>query len=242
MNASFVLAAPMLALGVSIAAGQPVSSAPSHVGIAVKVTTLGAAIEVATPVSERINVRAGFSFFTLSHDFDSDGMALAASLKLRSFSTYLDWFPFGGGFHISPGVMLYNGNELRAVATVPPNKRFSLGDAELISNPANPVTGSAAVSFNRVAPSLLIGWGNLVPRGRRRWSIPFEIGVVYSRAPTATLSLRGSACSQNGTNCRSIAADPGLQADLVTQQNKLNNSLSPLKVLPVVSLGFSYKF
>ena len=46
-------------------------------------------------------------------------VSLAAQLKLRSFDAYIDWFPLGGGFHVSPGLMLYNGNEVSAIATVP---------------------------------------------------------------------------------------------------------------------------
>ncbi len=237
-----VLAATVLACGAGTAGAQTVSTSNTHAGVAVKLTTLGAAIEVAVPVHDRVNVRAGFNGFSLSRDFDDEGITLAAQVKLRSFSTYLDWFPFGGGFHLSPGVMLYNGNEVNAIASVPAGRRFELGDQNLISNPANPVTGNAQIGFKKVAPTLLIGWGNLIPRGERRWSIPFEIGLVYSRAPTATLTLGGSACNQNGTNCRSISGDPGLQADLAEQVRDLNSALSPLKVLPVISLGFSYKF
>ena len=124
---AIVFAARMFALGVGVAAAQPVSSPHSHVGVAVKVTTLGVAIEGATPVHDRLNVRAGLDFF-------------------------------------SP------------------------------------------------------------------------------RAPRATLSLAGSACSLNGKNCSSIATDPTLQSELVTEQNKMNDDLSPLKAWPVVSIGFGYKF
>ncbi len=240
---ALVLTATVLACGAGTAGAQPVSTPNTHAGVAVKLTTLGVAIEAAVPVHDRVNVRAGFNGFSLSHDFDlDDGITLAAQLKLRSFSTYLDWFPFGGGFHLSPGLMLYNGNEVNAIASVPAGRRFELGDENLISNPANPVTGNATIGFKKMAPAFLLGWGNLIPRGERRWSIPFEIGLVYSRAPTATLTLGGSACSQNGTNCRSISSDPGLQAELAQQVETLNSDLSPLKVLPVVSLGFSYKF
>ena len=58
----------------------------------------------------------GFSGVSLSHVFEDDGITLDATLTLRSASAHLDWFPFGGGFHLSPGVMLYNGNQMNAVA------------------------------------------------------------------------------------------------------------------------------
>ncbi|MDO8631757.1 MAG: hypothetical protein Q7R41_14815, partial [Phycisphaerales bacterium] len=148
----------------------------------------------------------------------------------------------GGGFHVSPGVMLYNGNEVNIQAFVPSGHTFDLGDDTLLSSATDPITGDGHVAFKKVAPSLTLGWGNIVPRGERRWSIPFEFGIVYSRAPTATLGFGGSACLQNGTNCRKIATDATLQADVAREQDNLNDDLAVLKIIPVVSLGFSYKF
>jgi hypothetical protein len=230
-------------VGLMLGAGSGTAAAQeSHAGIAFKLSTLGAGVDLAVPVGEKVNVRGGFSGLSLNHDFDNDGIDLAAQLKLRSVSAHLDWFPFGGGFHLSPGVMLYNGNEVNATARVPGGETFDLGDESLLSNPANPVTGTFNVSFKKVAPSVMLGWGNIVPRGDRRWSIPFELGVVFSSSPTATLNLSGSACARNGTNCRNIATEPQLQADLREEQDQLNDDLSVLKLIPVLSFGFSFKF
>ena len=237
-----VLAGSTILCAVGPAAAQDVLGPNSHVGIAAKISTLGVGVDAAFPVLDKANVRVGFNMFTLNHDFDNDGITLAASLKMRSLSAYFDWFAFGGGFHISPGVMIHNGNELNAVATVPAGQNFSLGDENLFSNAANPVNGKVRVAFEKVAPSLLIGWGNIVPHGNRRWSIPFELGLVYSRAPTTALTFSGSACNQNGSSCRNVANDPALQADVTREQTYMNSDLSLLKVIPVLSLGFSYKF
>ena len=204
---------------------------------------LGFGADIAVPVGERVNLRGGFNVFGLSRDFDDDGITFAAQLKLRSVSAHLDWFPFGGGFHLSPGVMLYNGNELNADALVPGGETFELGEESLTSDPSDPVTGTVAMSFERaVVPSVRIGWGNIVPRGTRRWSIPFEFGVVFSRAPTAVFSLNGSACASGGTDCRGIATDSQLQADVQKEQEQLNDDLSVIRVIPVISLGVSVKF
>src|SRR5580765_6534586 len=119
-----VLVASMLAAGARTAAAQGEASA----GAAIKVSTLGIGVDVAVPVGERVNVRGGFNTFGLSHDFDQSNITLAARLKLRSIVALMDWFPFAGGFHVSPGVMLHNGNRVDANASVPAGKRFSLGD------------------------------------------------------------------------------------------------------------------
>ncbi len=42
--------------------------------------------------------------------------------------------------------------------------------------------------------------------------------------------------------CRSCPTDPALQADVTREQNNINSDLSVLKIIPVLSLGFSYKF
>ena len=137
--------------------------------------------------------------------------------------------------------MLYNGNQMNAVTRVPVGQSFSLGDLDLTSNPANPVTGTADVVFKRVAPSLMTGWGNVVPR-TKRWSIPFELGVVFSQAPTGTLNLAGSACDQRGNNCRNVASDAELQAEVRKQEAELNDNIDILKFIPVFSIGVAFSF
>lgn len=236
---SLVCGTALLALAPAHALAQ--ASAPKA-GVAFKFGVLGAGVDVAVPVGSKVNIRGGFSGFSLSHEFEDDGLVLDADLKLRSASAHLDWFPFGGGFHLSPGVMLYNGNELQATVRADAGTTFDLGDREYRSNPADPVTGTASVVFNRVAPSVMMGWGNVVPRGGRRWSIPFELGVVFSKAPTATLGLTGSVCDPSGMNCRSVATDAGVQADVRTQEGDINDSIDLLKFIPVFSIGVAFSF
>ena len=213
-----------------------------HGGVGVKLGTLGIGFDGAVPVSDRVNVRGGVNFFNFNHDFDNDGITLAAQLKMRSVHAQVDFFPSNGSFHVSPGLMLYNGNRVEATAFVPPGTTFDLGGEQLLSSPSSPVSGRATVGFKKVAPSITVGWGNIVPRGNRRWSIPVEIGAVFSSAPTAAYTLAGSACLANGTNCRNIASDPRLQADVLQQQADLNSDLSMLKIIPVISFGFGYGF
>src|SRR5690242_14335003 len=151
-------------------AGEASSQTEAHGGVGVKVGTLGFGFDGAVPVLENANVRIGANFFNFNHDFDTDGITLAAQLKLRSVVAQFDWFPTGGGFHVSPGLMLHNGNRVEANASVPAGRQFTLGNDTLVSNPANPVNGNAKVAFEKVAPAVTIGWGNLAS-SRRRWSI-----------------------------------------------------------------------
>ena len=211
-------------------------------GMDVKIGTLGIGFDGAVGVNEKSSVRVGVNFFTYNHDFDNDGITLASHLKLRSVMAQYDFFPTGGGFHVSPGLMIYNGNRVDADAFVPAGQQFTLGGERLMSNPSNPVNGTARVGFEKVAPAVTIGWGNIARRGDRRWTIPVELGVVFSRSPTAVLNLGGSACLQNGTNCRNVATEPQLQADVRQQEANLNDDIEVLKIIPVISFGFGYRF
>jgi hypothetical protein len=212
-----------------------------HVGVALKADALGPGVDAAVAIARTVNLRVGMRALELDRSYQVDGILLDGSVRLRSFSAYLDWFPGGGGFHLSPGVMVYNGNRASADARVPAGERFTIGGTELLSSSMDPVSGTASIDFASVAPALVIGWGNIVPRGGR-WSVPFELGVVYTRAPSTTLALRGTACSMDGDDCRDIARDPLLQARVAAEEASLEDRLAPIKVLPIVSLGVGYKF
>ncbi len=238
MKATVVCACAVLMLltQASLGHAQPAG------GMDVKIGTLGIGFDGAVALNEKSNVRVGVNFFTYNHDFENDGITLAAHLKLRSVMAQYDFFPTGGGFHVSPGLMIYNGNRVDANAFVPAGQQFTLGGERLMSNPSNPVIGSALVDFERVAPAVTIGWGNIARRGDRRWTIPVELGAVFSRSPKAVLNLGGSACLPNGSNCRNVATEPQLQADVRQQEQNLNDDIEVLKIIPVISFGFGYRF
>jgi hypothetical protein len=54
--------------------------------------------------------------------------------------------------------------------------------------------------------------------------------------------LAGNICDSPGVNCRNVATDPAAQANIVSEQNKVNNSMSFFKTYPIISVGFGYKF
>jgi hypothetical protein len=213
----------------------------SSVGIGAKVSLLGIGVEGATPLSSRTNLRGGINLLSYGTTFNTDGVNYAATLQLRSVDALLDWYPFKGSFHVSPGAMLYNGNQLKANTSVPAGESFSLNDAYYMSAPSNPVGGNASLKFGAAAPMVLIGWGNLVPR-TKHISIPVEIGTVFSGAPHTLLNLTGNVCNLDGTNCRTISSDPTVQGNITAQQAKFNKDVNAFTIYPVISIGFAYRF
>lgn len=213
----------------------------STVGVGVKMSMLGPGVQIATPLSQRINLRFGFNMFNYNRTFDNDGISYRGQLNWRSAETHFDWFPFGGAFHLSPGALIYNGNQITANASVPGGSDFTLNHVGYTSDPTNPVTGTGKLDFVKAAPMLLAGWGNLVPR-TKHFGVPFEFGVVFQGTPRTVLNLTGNACDPGGNNCRAISSDPTIQANIQAQQTKISNDVKPFKYYPIISIGFGYKF
>ena len=230
-----------IALLFAVLTSFPTAVAQSGVGLGVKMSTLGAGIEVATQLTDRMNVRGGFNEFRYSRDFDKSGIAYSGELTLRSVTANLDFYVVGP-LHLSPGLLLYDGNRGSASATVARGRTFTLGGVTYLSNPANPVTGNGKLRVNKVAPEFLIGLGNLVPRSGRHFTVNFEFGAVYQGSPSAKLNLNGSVCTSFGTNCVNPGTDPIVLSNIRAEESKLNHDLSPFKFYPVISLGFGYRF
>lgn len=211
------------------------------IGAEVRLSTLGAGAEVGVSLSNRLNVRGGFNIFQYSRSFGHDGITYKGQLNLRSGEAHLDWYPLGHTFHLSPGLLVYNSNGATATASVPGGSTFTLGGTTYASDPANPITGTGKLDFVKASPTAMFGFGNLVPQNRH-FTYNFELGAVFQGSARTKLNLTGNACDSTGLNCVNAATDPTVQQNIVAEQTKINNKLSPFKYYPVISFGFGYRF
>ena len=233
-----------------ISSSATVPSAAAHtrplsgVALGAQVGILGVGFQVATPLASHLNLRGGANFFNYNDGLSSDGINYNANLHFRSVDTSVDWFPWARSFHISPGALLYNGNQVTANAAVPAGGTFTLNDTTYTSSVADPVTGTGSVKFNKAAPKITVGWGNMLPRSGRHFSAPFEIGFAYAGQPKTVLNLAGNACyNYEGQNyCSDVATNTMIQTNLAAQQQKIANDISPARFFPILSSGFSYSF
>lgn len=246
MKAKQLVCALLLSFVISTASAQTdqttLDDAPGHpVGIGFKASTLGAGMDIAVGLTERVNLRGGFNFLSFGKDYDRDGINYDGTLKLRSGEVQIDWFPTGGAFHITGGALVYNGNRLDARAFVPAGQGFELGGGAYRSSPTDPVNGTGELEFMRAAPMVKFGWGNIAKRDGH-FSFTFESGVAFHGSPKAKLALGGTACDLSLTFCRNAATDPTIQQDVSDEETDLNRRASPYKVYPIISIGFAYRF
>ena len=213
------------------------NSGLSRFGIGIQMSTLGPGVEAAYEVARRINVRGGFNYFTYTTNFTNDGVIYGGGLKFESGEASVDVFLWRS-LHVSPGVLFSNGSLLNATLAVPAGQSFTLSGTTYTSNG---LTGAGALKFNRVAPSVLFGIGNLVPRGNHRFSVKFEIGGAFRGSPAVALNFAGSVCNQTDTVCQNAATYPGFQSSVAAQQAKFDSDISFFKFYPIVSVGFGFK-
>ncbi len=231
----------------------------SQIAVALKVGAEGIGVDVATPLSNKWNLRGGVSFLAGSYNFSVtntsggvanfgttvQGAAIDVVFKphFRSVEVSADWFPRYGSFRISPGLTLYNGDRATVLATVLGGQTLGVGNATYTSDPLDPIVATLVTRLGRtVAPRLTVGWGNMIPRAGEHFSFPFEVGVEYVGKPQLTLSLAGSECDPNGGGCSPLTTDPTTQQNIQDEQRDLNSDITFLRFYPILTTGVSYRF
>jgi len=206
----------------------------------VVVNTLGAGIDVSTPLLPHFDLRGGGNFLAFGHEFDVDGLHYDARLQLGSGNLRLDWFPRRRNFHISPGILYFN-NYVTAPSSVPAGAAFELDDESFINSVDDPVHGEASLKFpRRVAPMLTFGFRNILPGRHQHIAVPIEFGAAFTGAPKMNVTLTGTACQQDG--CFSFADNEEAQQSLRDEVRDINDTLSDIPVYPVLKIGFGYRF
>lgn len=226
---------------------DPVVSAThpfSKLGMDANIGTLGIGVEAATPLTSRFNLRGGGNFFGYSRNIKRNGITYLANLNLRSAQASLDWFPFGGSFHLSPGVMLYNGTKVVANAQIPANGAFTLNGVQYYNDPSDPLSGFAKIRFPAAGPQLTAGFGNMVPRKEsKHFSVPFEFGLAYFGSGRTRLQFNGSGCIfPGGFGCMKASSLPGFLANVTAEQAKIDKYVEDARFYPILRIGASYKF
>ena len=217
----------------------------SHVGVDAHVGIDGIGFDVATPIAQHFNVRVGGDFFSYSTNFTEEGANVDASLQLQSAHANLDWFPFHNGLHVSPMVVLANNNHGRATVLVPAGNTINLNGQDYISSLTDPLHGSGSVDFRKTSPGLTVGWGNILPRSRKHFSFPVELGFYYVGQPTLKIAFTGSACDPTqpaSIGCESVNDDPDFEKDLNAFRTRNEHNLSYASFFPVFSFGVGYRF
>ncbi len=217
----------------------------------------GINMQAAMEANRYLNIRGIGNYFSYSvNNFKvggsgSSGSNVSGKLNLAEAGISLDYYPWPNhGFRLSPGVTLYNGNAASASGVMAADSSITLDSTKYYSESANPMNLNANLGLNthKQAFTMTTGWGNMISRRGGHWALPFELGAIFTGAPTVGLKITGYGCTVqsdaaiNGESCVNMATNVSAQADLTNQVAKYRNDVNPLKVYPILSLGVSYDF
>jgi hypothetical protein len=229
----------------------------SRIGIGANVSPLGIGINATTVLSDYFDARVMGNFFNYTvPQFEIEGFRTTANLHLASMAASLDWYPFNSIFRLSPGLMLYNANQISMSTLIVAGTSFKLNGQTFYSANANaatgavPLSGSGVLGLHKNVPAFTIagGFGKFVPRSKRHWSFPAEFGVVFMGAPTIDLTTSGWACTdKEQTQCSNIAdttnpVGQDFDTQLQAQLTKWRAQVGKVQIYPIFSYSFVYNF
>lgn len=196
------------------------------VAAGVRVSSQGFGLELVGSLTERLNVRAGANYFTLSKSLTKSGNEFDFDLKLKSFNALLDWHVFGGSFRISGGGVI-DKNFLDGVAS--DANTYDIGDMVFTIDEVGTLRGE--IDYRDLSPYVGVGWGNPLAKDSG-WTFMVDLGVVFIGAANVDLTSTGGTLSN----------DANFLAEVVKEEADVRDDLDDFKLYPVVFLGFSYKF
>lgn len=206
---------------------------------------LGFGGQFAVSLSRSLVLRAGASDLHFGLNGTEDNIPYTANVHLQSEQAGVDWYPFHGNFHVTPGLLFGAGNRIYGSALITPGQSFSLNGVTYYSASSNPVNGSGRIDFRHTAPSLTLGWGSWIRRDgqSRHWAFPFEFGAAFMDDPKTELNFTGTVCANASQQyCQNIAEDPEVQANIAVERKRLQNNADYLRFYPIIAGGIVYRF
>jgi len=199
----------------------PLAAHATPVSVAGGVGSLGLSLDGAYHINQYFSVDAEFNRFDHSGNRSYEGVNYDYGLHLSSFLVMLNWYPFGGAWHLSAG--LANNSSSIDATGVPQNGSYTFNGHTYSA--AEVGATSAGLSFPKSATYLGMGWG-----GNGDWGLVFNLGLLHFSSPQFALNVAGA------------ASNPSLAADVQQYQNQVQNRVNSWTWYPQAALEFYIRF
>lgn len=202
-------------------------------GLAVsgKVGSLGLGLELNKRVTDSFAARLGINAFNYSMATTKNTVNYDFKLQMQTAAALADWYPMQGSFRATTG-LYYNNNKF-SLTGKPAGGTYTIGGVNYAATDVGSMNG--AVTFNKVAPYIGLGWGNPTEHGKG-WGLVSDFGVLIQGQPSTTLDATCGPAIAGTPQCTN------LQNSVATERTKLSNSLSNFKLYPVATVGISYQW
>ena len=211
-----------------------------HLSAGLTLGTTGIGIDLAAPVTEYLQVRAGYNFCSgIKYKEDIDYRAkgqptkkteVEGKLHLGTAKLLLDVFPFRNTpFHFTTGFYIGTDEIIKAENTIPVTA-FDKGEGILIGDYIvefdQDGIAKATIKVNKFRPYVGIGFGRSVPR--KRFGVSGDFGVQFWGKPKVYEKQTGMDLEVK-------------KEDLGDESNKYYDVISKFAVWPVLTLRLTYR-
>ena len=195
--------------------------------VGLTVGTLGAGLNVATPISDSFQLRLNVNGAKYSRTETEEDIDYDADLKFANAGLLVDYFPFESvGFHVTAGAY-YNANKIDATARPTASDPISINDVDYTVADIGQL--DAKVDFDKFAPYVGLGWGN--DSRSEGFGFSLDVGVLVGK-PAAKLTPVGV----------NPLVKSQIEADIKAEQASIDEDLKDVKVYPVIMFGVTYTF
>jgi hypothetical protein len=200
--------------------------------LALRTGTNGIGLDYDVGFNPYLSVRVGYTGGRYDIAVDTSDATYSGSIKPSMAEALVDWYPSGGGFHLTGGAT--SGNTRIDVTGVPGPNGFTINDHTYTRADVSSVNGSAKYS-NSVAPYIGLGWGKSVGT-RSHLHFLFDIGAIYGGKPKVSLN---AVCGP----AASVYECALIQSDVQSERAKLQRDAdSNAQWYPVFGMGLAYRF
>jgi hypothetical protein len=207
------------------------------------VSSLGVGITAATNVGPHLDARVFGNYFSVDHNLYKTGFRIAGNMDFANAGAMADIYPFHRvPLRISPGFLFLNQNRARVDIRAQQGATLTINNIDWSSSNTDPLYGTGRLQLGGSGFTITSGLGHIVSRSYKRFTFPFEAGVVFIRTPAITFDIHGEICTANQTQCQPAATFPTFEANLVQQLVQWNQDVAPLHVYPIVEGGVAYSF
>lgn len=186
--------------------------------------THGVMLGYAQPVSPHLTVRGDFATAgSRSRRETEEGIDYQTKLTYHRAGLFADLFPFGGGgFRFTGGVTFNNMKvDLNAVGNGSP---ITIGDTTFNTDSTDRF--NVKVEFPKTTPYLGLGYGHQLSSG---WGFVFDLGASIGKAKVSE--------THSGNNLGNAS-----QADIDAELAELREGVGKVKAIPLIAIGFNYRF
>lgn len=203
-------------------------------------------------INEQLTVRGDLGVMGISRDFDEGDVKYSAKFRNNKANVYADYFPMSNGFRLTGGLALGRA-ELKAdgTAKITQNATFELGGKEYKVTIDGNDKVSAKVKYPAFSPYLGLGWGHNIKTAKGVWGFTADLGVFIG-SPKTSVSLSNSlndklveaeaAAGGSLTDEQRAQAQAEINRRIDDEKKKIQDKVAKVKVLPMISVGASYRF